>query len=224
MFAPALFIAGFASVAWPQTDQEYTRRLGQMQSFIKGRRDDVKTGAMGIASELTFGREASTQHSYRVGEAWTVLFFPTDDARTRMSGSPLELSARARREPSRYELRVLAVDATGHARFELRASPNDGRAPLIFSDQGGRVGVFGFGTYPIGMPDLSRAASSPLAPREVPPELRHRDGFDPSRATDYRAFDDLARPVRVIWVEGDAWPVYMRTTAGTAVRMAEGGK
>lgn len=167
-------------------------------------------------------------------------------------GLAVDPTVRTLRRPSRFDYKVLAIDSRLHrASIEVRQHINsddlpvdprlerviltvseqfvvlakelfyrDGRAPTTIALNAAGNVPMGFDAYPVDLPDLASREGQPL--REVPDELKERPGLTSARALDFRVNDLFARPVRLIWTEGEVWPVYVQSPAGTAILVVVG--
>lgn len=223
-------------------EAEYLTRLGVIQKFA---REQKVRGLLGVG-ENSPARAAVvlglSRRALVTGESWSSEFFPSPSPDDGGEGEP-------GRKPFHFDFKVTSVDSNRLARVEVRqnrgldavaADPRvdhmvlflderfvvvrrethhrDGRPPVVLLTNGRANMPTGFQAYPIDLPNLSLAEGQPV--RDVPAELKSRADFDPGKALDFRFSDLYARPLRAIWRDGDAWPIYVSTPAGVSVRSA----
>lgn len=236
-------VAANAKTASAQQEADYLKYLGAAQKFAQEQKvRGIRQPDSGASAIAVLGLR---QRFYQVGDAWSVAFYPSDNAEVRKSASPADLVS-VTRKPVYFDFKVTEVDGQRAARIELRqrvgekerpieprvdhmvlvVNPSfvtlkkeihfsDGRAPAVINTNGQANVSTGFSAYPIDLPTLGSDDGETL--QDVPAELKKLSGFDAKHALDFKSNDLYARPVRAVWRDGDLWPVYVKNSAGTAV-------
>lgn len=174
---------------------------------------------------------------YAPGQRWVVKFTPTSDpavaAMTRkvaMTAATATVSA----EPVFYDFEVLEIAASGNARVRVKEkvaqgrSPQDGRIDHLVIELNQRyVPVkkeiyYRDGRRPILL-ELNPHNPLSLGFEAMPidlPNLGEDDGIEirdeRGPGLKFETNDLLARPITVVWHEGEIWPSQVKLVSGTA--------
>lgn len=243
VFSLLLVLSLQAPLALAQQEADYLKylKIAQDHATKEKMRGAVQPGSASSAIAVLGLR----QRFYQTGDAWSVAYTPSDNPDVRRSSSPAELVA-VKRKPVYFDYKVVGIDAQRLARIEVRqrvgenemaidsridhmilvVNPQfvtvrkevhfrDGRPAAVMATNGQANVSTGFSAYPVDLPTLNGSEGETL--RDVPSELKKISDFDAKRALDFHANDLYARPVRAIWRDGDLWPIYVKTPAGTAI-------
>lgn len=178
-----------------------------------------------------------TDKFYALGQSWAVKFTPSGDPGfAGMARKAQPAAAQIAMQPTIYDFKVIGFSVDGDARIrieqrvgqgEMRADARvdhivltmskayipvskeihyrDGRRPLSIDLQSRAAMAMGFEAAPVDLPNLGENDGK---------QVRDESG---KTGLEFHGSDLFARPVNAVWLEGEAWPSRVSTSAGTAV-------
>ena len=233
-----LFFLGITLVCFRAALADMPKDLYSKMSKIaeeKVKRQKTATQNLNILALNSGGRTASVpsiipsivmEHSYRVGERWTVATWPIIQTPIRMAGLTKDNQPQVGRM-SLFDYEVVETNNKIPTEIKIKITVIKSQdLPIGHSETRSlTLGVQDkmVGRFPPDIPDVSEAIRNPKASLPTLPgtiaKNAEKIGYRPDLplCNAYDREDFFGRPVHILWQPGSPWPEYLETSRGIAL-------